>query len=419
MWTIRWTRLAVASAVPKRAGLLMRAISPSRMWFASRTRTDFCLIEELAALVGGRQEPGEVADLLETLLGLDGEQAGGWLMAGRKGLAEGMARRGSQLAAFVRKLPESRRGLVERMDARMGKTVALARDGKGNAPERIEAVAMLAQLDWKTASPVLGKLIAEEPAAEVRLAGVRALAAFPNPEVGGLLVNAWARSPDAVRREIVEALLSRPERTLALLGELEAGRIKAEELDPLRRIQLLNHRRSDVRDRAKKLLAGLATPERKKVVDQFRPALKLTGEPRRGRDIFQKATCISCHRIGSLGNNIGPNIADTRTKTPEMLLVDILDPNAAIDANFISYIVTLKSGKVLTGLIAQETASSITLRRADNQTDVVLRQDIEPDGILSTGKSLMPEGLEKGLSNQDMADLLAFLRRWSELEAGK
>ena len=125
---------------------------------------------------------------------------------------------------------------------------------------------------------------------------------------------------------------------------------------------------------------------------------------------------MSCHRIDKLGNEIGPNIADTRTKTPEMLLVDILDPNAAIDANFISYIVTLKSGKVLTGLIAQETGSSITLHRADNQTDVVLRQDIESDGILSTGKSLMPEGLEKGLSNQDMADLLAFLRRWGELE---
>ena len=245
------------------------------------------------------------------------------------------------------------------------------------------------------------------------------LAAFPNAEVAGLLLKSWAASPDSVRREIVEALLSRPERTLALLGELEAGRIKAEEFDPLRRIQLLNHRRSDVRDRARKLLAGLATPERKKVLDQFRPALDLTGDPRRGRDIFQKATCISCHRIDNLGNDIGPNIADTRTKTPEMLLVDILDPNAAIDANFISYIVTLKNGKVLTGLIAQETASSITLASPTTRPDVVLRQDIEPDGILSTGKSLMPEGLEKGLSHQEMADLLAFLRRWRELEARK
>ena len=74
-----------------------------------------------------------------------------------------------------------------------------------------------------------------------------------------------------MRREIVEALLSRPDRTLALLGELEGGRIKAEELDPLRRIQLLNHRRSDVRDRAKKLLAGQARRNEKKSSTCFGP----------------------------------------------------------------------------------------------------------------------------------------------------
>jgi putative heme-binding domain-containing protein len=79
-------------------------------------------------------------------------------------------------------------------------------------------------------------------------------------------------------------------------------------------------------------------------------------------------------------------------------------------------VVTLKNGKVLTGLLASETATSVTLTRADKQNDVVLRDDIEPDGIVSTGKSLMPEGLEKGMSIQDFADLLAFLRNWRELK---
>jgi putative heme-binding domain-containing protein len=74
---------------------------------------------------------------------------------------------------------------------------------------------------------------------------------------------------------------------------------------------------------------------------------------------------------------------------------------------------------VLTGIIAAETGSSITLKRAENQTDVVLRQDIED--IQSTGVSLMPEGLEKAISIGEMADLLTFLKHWRyhELHPGK
>jgi putative membrane-bound dehydrogenase-like protein len=412
-----WSRLAVASSVPKRAGALLVALfQPDSGLTKQMTADRLQLVQDLAGLVGGRQDPDEVAATLEAILALTGKDAASWQMAVRKGLAEGMLRRGVQLSAFVEKLPEERRALLEKMNKLMDRTIALARDGKGSGAERIEAVAMLAHTDWKTAGPVLTKLLSDEPAGEVRLAAVRALAAFPNPEVAAALVKPWTSYPPAVQGAAIEVLLSQPERALVLLGELEAGRIKAADLDPLRRVQLVNHRRSDIRDRAKKLFAKLATPERKKVLDDYKPALTLKGDARRGRDVFTKATCVSCHKLGNLGAEVGPDISDTRTKTLDQLLVDILDPNAAIDANFINYVVTLKDGRVLTGLLTAETASSITLKRADKQTDTVLRQDIEPDGIISTGKSLMPEGLEKNMTVQELADLLAFLRNWRELE---
>jgi putative heme-binding domain-containing protein len=97
-----------------------------------------------------------------------------------------------------------------------------------------------------------------------------------------------------------------------------------------------------------------------------------------------------------------------------MLLTDILVPNAAIDNNYINYSVTTKSGKVLTGYIAAETAASITLKRAENQTDVVLRQDIEE--LVSTGVSLMPDGLEKQITVPEMADLITFLKNWRYMD---
>jgi putative heme-binding domain-containing protein len=148
------------------------------------------------------------------------------------------------------------------------------------------------------------------------------------------------------------------------------------------------------------------------VLVRYRAALTLAGSAERGRAVFQK-NCATCHRIAGIGTLVGPDISDTRTKTAEALLVDILNPNQAIDNNYVNYLVTTKSGKVYSGLIAAESASSLTLQRAENQRDVVLRQDIE--SVQSTGLSLMPEGLEKNISVAELADLIAFLKNWRYL----
>jgi len=169
-----------------------------------------------------------------------------------------------------------------------------------------------------------------------------------------------------------------------------------------------------VRVKAKKLLQESLPAERKKVLEQYQAALKVKGDPKKGQEVFRK-NCATCHRLSGIGVDVGPSIADTeRTRTADALLVDILNPNAAIDANYINYQVTLKNGKVLTGLITAETAASLTLKRAENQTDTVLRQDVEE--VRSTGTSLMPEGLEKTVSVEEMADLLGFLKNWRYLD---
>ncbi|HLQ43103.1 MAG TPA: hypothetical protein VK137_00120, partial [Planctomycetaceae bacterium] len=76
--------------------------------------------------------------------------------------------------------------------------------------------------------------------------------------------------------------------------------------------------------------------------------------------------------------------------------------------NFVVYVVETNDGKVLNGLLAAESANSVTLRRAEAKEDVVLRSNIET--IVSNGKSLMPEGFEKDLSAAAIADLLAFVK---------
>src|SRR3974377_147655 len=100
-------------------------------------------------------------------------------------------------------------------------------------------------------------------------------------------------------------------------------------------------------------------------------SLSLSGERKKGREIFKKH-CPPCHKVAGIGIDVGPDIADTRTKTESALLVDILNPTQALDNNYINSVGTTKSGRTFAGLRTAETASSITLKRAESQTDVVL-----------------------------------------------
>jgi putative heme-binding domain-containing protein len=94
-------------------------------------------------------------------------------------------------------------------------------------------------------------------------------------------------------------------------------------------------------------------------------------------------------------------------KSPETLLIAILDPNRALETRYANFSIATVDGRVLNGLIASETATAVTLRRQDGKEDVVLRSQI--DEMTSAGQSLMPEGLEKDLKPQDLADLIALL----------
>ena len=94
-------------------------------------------------------------------------------------------------------------------------------------------------------------------------------------------------------------------------------------------------------------------------------------------------------------------------KSPESLLIAILDPNRAFEAKYASFAVATVDGRVLNGLIANETGTSVTLRRQDGKDDALLRSEIEE--MTASGQSFMPEGLEKDLKPQDLADLIAYL----------
>jgi putative membrane-bound dehydrogenase-like protein len=409
----RWTRLAVESSVANRSGKLVASLLKSGLT-KEATEGRLALLRELAAVAGARQGRDEIADLVLALAAVEGPGAARWQMTGLDGLTEGVGRRAPGLGAVLNGSPEAHRRAATVADKLLAEAAKVAADPKPEPAERLTAIRLTAHAPWAAAEPVLTKLVTEDGPQDLRLAAVRALSAHPNREVAGILMKSWTTYPPALRREVSEAMLRQPDRALFLLGEIEAKRVKPGDLDAQRQRQLVNSPKPEIREKAKKLLQGSLPAERKKVLEQYAAALKVKGDPKKGQDIFKKH-CATCHRLAGVGVEVGPNIADAeRTRTAEALLNDILNPNAAIDANYITYVVTLKNGKVMTGIIAAETATSLTLKRAENQSDTVLRQDVEE--VRSMAISLMPEGLEKSITVEEMADLLAFLKNWRYLD---
>ena len=132
----------------------------------------------------------------------------------------------------------------------------------------------------------------------------------------------------------------------------------------------------------------------------------MKGDKAAGATVFKKL-CASCHRLGNEGVEVGPDLAALNDKSPEALVIAILDPNRAFEAKFANFSIATVDGRVLNGLIAGESATAVTLRRQDGKEDVLLRSQIEE--MTASGQSLMPEGLEKDLKPHDLADLIAFL----------
>src|SRR5262249_13563681 len=159
----------------------------------------------------------------------------------------------------------------------------------------------------------------------------RALARHDDPAVADLLLAGWAGYGPALRRETVEALLATPDRANKLLDAIEQGRVPASQLEPARFDQLAKVPDPKVRRRTKALPAPRGWTDGKQVVEGLRGVLELKPDLGRGREVFKK-TCAACHKYGDEGFEVGPELRSAvRNKSPEDLLVAILDPNREVD----------------------------------------------------------------------------------------
>jgi putative heme-binding domain-containing protein len=172
------------------------------------------------------------------------------------------------------------------------------------------------------------------------------------------------------------------------------------------RRQLTEHPDESIRERARKLFGTIAS-DRAKVYEELKDVVSLPSDPSNGRVIFRRE-CASCHRLDREGAAVGPDLFGIRNQPKPAILLHILVPDHEITPGYGAYIVATKDGRVLTGLIASETPTTITLRQPLGNEDTILRSEVED--LSASKQSLMPQGLERTISRQEFADLLAYLK---------
>ncbi|HKS36527.1 MAG TPA: HEAT repeat domain-containing protein, partial [Verrucomicrobiae bacterium] len=387
-----WARAAALSSLRHSAGFAFELLNTDTRFCESSGGQAF--LRQLAGVIGAQNSPAEIAAVLRYLEGTSDRDS---MLGLVHALGEGLRRTGSSL------VQADSGGRLKPVFARAKATV---NDTAASEETRVQAIQLLAMTDSVEAGEVLSSLLVSTQPQAIQLAVVSSLGRFNEPGAGTLLLDRWPQFTPRVRNEVIAVLLTRTERVRALLNAAEKGIVLPSDFTALQLQALRDHRDPEIRDAAARHLGASAAGRREEAVRTFLPALPMRGDAAKGKTIYLER-CASCHRIGSEGHPLGPDLTTVKTAGKEKLLVGILDPNREVAPSFLNFTVETKSGDVLSGVIASETAGSVTLRGPNGVETVVLRSRIER--LQSTGQSLMPEGLEAGLAPQDMADLLEYL----------
>ncbi len=284
-------------------------------------------------------------------------------------------------------------------------------DDKAADSTRADAARQLVEFRPNDEAVALKILAAISPRASPTLSAglLDALGQSNAANLGPTIVKRLGGWPPAARAAALRLLLARPEATRALLDAMDKGTVPPGELTLDQKQALAAHPDRAIAARAKTILergGGLPNPDRQKVIDQLLAITKKTGDPVAGKAVFTKH-CATCHMHNGEGNKVGPDLTGVAVHPKDHLIIDILDPSRSVEGNFRVYSVEMKDGRVLNGLLASETKTSVEIIDAQAKQLVILRENI--DETRASPKSLMPEGFEKQMTEAELTNLLEFL----------
>ena len=248
------------------------------------------------------------------------------------------------------------------------------------------------------------KLISPEEPLPVQLAALRSFSNIPDTSVCEYLVRKWSVLTPEVRDAGINAFLKDDSRITILLRAIETKVIPAADVSWPRKVGLMAQWNIPLRDKARALFASPG----EKIDDSYNQVLEQAGSEDKGKLVFQQH-CAICHQIrGAMGMKVGPDLGTIHNWSKQAILANIIRPSQSISSGYELWSVELKNGEILQGIIESETPGVITLINTNGWKKSVKRSDIKTLSALNL--SAMPDDLVKRIRQDEMANLLAFLK---------
>ncbi len=367
------------------------------------------LIGQLLALSVAFDTHSATLDGLEAIMDVNRVDDLQWQYETVSGLLDALQRRGSSVEELVRDQGDRGQKAQRQIAALIDDARRQTLNTESNDLLRVAAVRLLGRVTDTRLGDIqqLATLLTPQTSPTLQASVVRHLGTLSDATISEVLLDGWPSHGPVVRGEILSVLSTRVHWLNQLLDSIESGHVARADIDAATRQALSVYRDKAVQARIVALLADASSTDRRQVLLDHQPVLNLNGSPVRGKEIFNKQ-CSTCHKLDNVGFDIGPNLRSLTDRKPSSLLTSLLDPSAAVDGKFVTYVALTSDGRTFAGMIASETANSLTLVEQEKKQRVILRTELEE--IRSTGKSLMPEGLEKTMTHQDFADVISYVR---------
>ncbi|MDZ4403686.1 PVC-type heme-binding CxxCH protein [Prosthecobacter sp.] len=381
-----WMAKMVASASSKQMGRILSQLSDS--FFSTFSEDRSTTVRTFAA---GALADAEAEDVKAALFLL--QKQPGQLLWWKPALLQGLA-----------KLPKGHEDAAKEIAALQSKIDAIVADAKAPLDQRLAVLPLLSTRKWAAVEPVMKSLLTSNQPAEMTTAAVALLKKFAATSTAPLIYELLPKAGPALKRDLAAILTANATTALELFKRMEKGEFPTAWVDVEKRWSY-QRGKGEMADLAKKLF-GEASSDRAAVVKNYMAATTMHGDAKKGQAVFA-TICITCHKHGTIGVDVGPPLSDVKVKPPEGLLSDILDPNRMFEARWSAYQIDTKDGRTLSGLIQSETSDSVVLAMMGGAKETLSRSAIKE--MKSLDRTLMPVGLEAAITKEQMGDLLAFL----------
>jgi putative heme-binding domain-containing protein len=281
----------------------------------------------------------------------------------------------------------------------------------GDPSKRQQLIAIFGTINQPSCVPVLIKLVRESRNDGLRSAALGSLQSYGNAEIGSAVVAVYRELPEEVRSVAQSLLASRSAWAKLLVAAVDAGQIEPASIheSTVRRLMLSDV--PQVREACKKHWGSLATASNEALRAEVEKLMQVvaqgSGNPYAGKKLYMQS-CGKCHKLFTDGGQIGPDLTTYKRDDLRGILLNVVNPSAEIREGFENYLVQTADGRTLSGFIAEQDAQVIVLRGVDGQSLSLPRDEIED--LRAVPVSLMPLGLLKNQSDQQIRDLLAYLR---------